>query len=168
MLEVMRTWISSDSRPLHAPAAAFTLAGNIAVHVCIVAMNVGSVVSYLLILTDTVSGVAGAAAQWMCNLMDSRMTCHPLLHMPGRPACAVPITSQPECCCCCCCRCCLDATNTKLERRDWFVCHSAPVCCTIILIHPGTVIPPGAEPSRNIMLALCTFAGCLPVALFGA
>lgn len=29
-------------------------------HACIVAMNVGSVVSYLLILTDTVSGVAGA------------------------------------------------------------------------------------------------------------
>lgn len=32
-------------------------------HACIVAMNVGSVVSYLLILTDTVSGVAGAVAQ---------------------------------------------------------------------------------------------------------
>ncbi|PRW56400.1 divinyl chlorophyllide a 8-vinyl- chloroplastic [Chlorella sorokiniana] len=67
---------------------AYGRVGNFAVHACIVAMNVGSVVSYLLILTDTVSGVA------------------------------------------------------------------------------GTVIPPGAEPSRHIMLALCTFAGCLPVALF--
>lgn len=37
----------------------FGRAGQLAVHCCVVAMNVGSVVSYLLILTDTVSGVAG-------------------------------------------------------------------------------------------------------------
>ncbi len=30
----------------------------------------------------------------------------------------------------------------------------------------GTVIPPGAEPSRNIMLGVVTMAGVLPVALF--
>lgn len=29
----------------------------------------------------------------------------------------------------------------------------------------GTVIPPGAEPSRNIMLGAVTMLGCLPVAL---
>ena len=36
--------------------------GHAAVQLSLVAMNVGSVVSYLLILTDTVSSVAGARA----------------------------------------------------------------------------------------------------------
>ncbi|PSC69840.1 divinyl chlorophyllide a 8-vinyl-chloroplastic isoform A [Micractinium conductrix] len=62
--------------------------GQFAVDSCVVAMNVGSVVAYLNILTDTVSTVA------------------------------------------------------------------------------GTVIPPGAEPSRNMMLGLVALGGCLPVALF--
>lgn len=62
-------------------------AGQAAVDSCIIAMNVGSVVAYLNILTDTISSVA------------------------------------------------------------------------------GTVIPPGAEPSRNMMLGVVTMAGCLPVAL---
>ncbi|KAL4442083.1 hypothetical protein ABPG77_011344 [Micractinium sp. CCAP 211/92] len=62
--------------------------GQWAVDSCIIAMNVGSVVAYLNILTDTISSVA------------------------------------------------------------------------------GTVIPPGAEPSRNIMLGVVTMAGVLPVALF--
>jgi len=34
------------------------------------------------------------------------------------------------------------------------------------LLLAGTVIPPGAEPSRNSMLGLVTMGGCLPVALF--
>lgn len=62
--------------------------GQWAVDSCVIAMNVGSVVAYLNILTDTISSVA------------------------------------------------------------------------------GTVIPPGAEPSRNIMLGVVTMAGVLPVALF--
>ena len=39
---------------------AFGRAGQAAVQCCVAAVNVGSVVSYLLVLTDTVSSVAGA------------------------------------------------------------------------------------------------------------
>lgn len=44
----------------------FGRGGQAAVAFCILAMNVGSVVAYLNILTDTVSNVAGEAGRWHC------------------------------------------------------------------------------------------------------
>lgn len=68
-------------------------------------------------------------------------------------------------------------TTSQLDPAMLLLCCTVAACVHDTLcgsdlapaLHcAGTVIPPGAEPSRNIMLALCTFAGCLPVALFGA
>ena len=173
-------------------------AGQAAVDSCIIAMNVGSVVAYLNILTDTISSVAGeVGGGWVvvcggemsaggcvcvgCVVVGEVMLCTVLVagaggHERGARGCARPPgggpTPAPSP------RCWGRVLGPLQSRLCWPSRGGSPP--SLPATRPpsppsprsrpcprpaGTVIPPGAEPSRNMMLGVVTMAGCLPVAL---
>jgi hypothetical protein len=163
--------------------------GQLAVDVCVLAMNVGSLVAYLNILTDTVSTVAGAAASgarkgagrgccrcwprllawsrngWNANCCEATLCGACRRGLGLRPRTNTSATPMLRC---------LNRTPAATwhrhpSRTSTTVCSACAVTpppSPPTHTHPGTVIPPGAEPSRTAMLWTVTVAGCLPVALF--